>query len=167
MGYTPKYFKPYELVPLEVYKEYGSRSFSLIHDNILKGLDTVHDFYNIGFGAQSDEHGKIMYASVVVNNYQTGGPFSQRGFRTCSDPLAPHSMHFPQPEDGQCHAADFDVYIGKTIVPADKIRHDIQNHPEIFGEFFTRLEDGVNWCHGDNLKTGLSGIILFNKPKVE
>ena len=145
MVYIPIHFTAPEFVPKEIYDVEGDSALSHLHDTILEIADQVREFY----GDQCE---------MIINNWHTGGPFSQRGFRTPDCPeYTPGSMH------AIGGAIDCDVYINKVKVPADKVRSDIMFNQDKFPNIY-RMEAGVAWVHIDDKGFGehpRNGISLF------
>lgn len=120
------HFKIQELVDPETYKLLGENAWSLFDPYLLSTMDRIRQRYNV---------------PVTVNNWHTGGPFKDRGFRSSDSKTgAKFSAH----RTGK--AFDFDVE-GKT---ADEVRKDILDNKEhIDFMFINRIEIGVPWVHID------------------
>ncbi len=144
--YTPDHFAAWEVVPPEVFKVFGDRSFMFVNTRVLWTLDALRKYFD---------------KPVIVNTYRSGklktlfGDFDERGFRTPATTtgaaLSPHKRG---------DAADCNV-IG---VGVPEVRDTIltnQNHPAF--RFITRIEAEVTgWLHFDVVNTGQTKIITFN-----
>lgn len=64
--YRPKYFKIKELVCPHIYKQYGERAWDFFQEDFLRDLDTLRE---------------ILGVPIVINNWSTGGQYSQSGTR--------------------------------------------------------------------------------------
>lgn len=64
--YKPKYFKIQELVCPHIYKQYGERGWDFFQENFLRDLDMLRE---------------ILGVPIIINNYQSGGQYSQSGTR--------------------------------------------------------------------------------------
>ena len=66
--YTCKYFKPYELVPKDVYDKIHNDNliYKLFDENLLKIIDMIREWAGVG---------------LIINNWYWGGSRSQCGFR--------------------------------------------------------------------------------------
>ena len=123
--YEPKYFKAYELVPPEVYKVLGKKSFLCLDYYILKTIDEV----KICFGMKP----------VIINDWHWGGNKKYRGFRPGNCKVgAKYSQH----KFGR--AVDLTV---KGVSSFD-VRTEIINHPFHFTHI-TAVEVGISWVHFD------------------
>jgi hypothetical protein len=139
--YIPRFFKPQELLPPEMYDPSKPDEINLIvmDHRILWTIDML---------AQSPELNRPVgkdHCPIICNNYATGGPFSQRGFRSKIDPLTPRSQHYFG------RAIDIDIWgmlaiIFRDMVRAGKFKHELQ--------YITRIEDTkggqpITWIHLD------------------
>lgn len=136
--YVPKYFKDYELLPPEVIESAGVNALLLMDERILIALDAVRKL--IGF-------------PVIVNNWHSGGSFTQRGFRT-EVIGAKYSQH------RYGRAVDFDVQgmtaeqVRNAIAGAWKTSTPLQN--------IRRMEADVSWVHIDCAPVECSnGPVIF------
>jgi hypothetical protein len=139
--YIPRYFEPEELVSPEVFSGFGDRALMFFDDRLLYSIDEIRKWFN---------------KSVTVNNWKSGGPFSQRGLRTAD---VAGSGEFSQHRFGR--AIDFDV-VGLT---ADEVRREIftHQHDAAFSDI-SRIELGVSWVHIDLANVDSSkGIVTFSK----
>ena len=62
-----KHFKIQELVCPEVYKKYGERAWMFIDPELIETLDIIRE--------------KILNKPMIVNNWASGGGYTQRGLR--------------------------------------------------------------------------------------
>ena len=136
MKYVPKHFKFYELVPHEIYLEFGEGSRFLFDDRILRTADQIREFFN---------------KPVVCNNWYWGGRKNFRGFRPADCTIG---ALFSQHKFGR--ALDLTIN-GVTSVQARDI---IMNHQAQF-PYITRIEDNVPWLHIDCANVHHNGIHLF------
>lgn len=137
--YNPLYFQPYELLPKDVFTKYGAAGLMAMDPRILWTLDQVR---------------KSAGKPITVNNWQAGGPFSQRGFRNDPATGAPLSQH----RFGR--AVDFDI----AGITAAEFRDEVKKGKFIQElTYITRIEDGVNWIHLDCAAVPGTEIV-FIKP---
>ena len=123
--YKPTHFELRELVPPDVFKALGDQAWILIDPRIAWTLDAIRNKF-----------GK----AITVNNWHTGGPFSQRGFRNHDDVGAVYSQH------RYGNAVDFDIE-GMT---AEQFRDDLKKNPnDPAYQYITACELGTNWIHID------------------
>lgn len=133
-----KYFKIEELVPKQILELGEDLCWSFIDSRLIESLDAIREHFN---------------KPVIVNNWSTGGKFSQRCLRTSESVGVKWSQH----RFGR--AADFDV-VGMT---AAQVRKEILANTYKF-PYIQVMEDDVNWVHIDVRNTqSKDGIILF-KP---
>lgn len=93
--YIPKYFKPQELVPPEVFDLMGDLALNIFDDEVLIDLDKIR---------------KAWGKPLIVNDWHQGGRFKYSGFRPLQCSIgAPMSKHK--------RAVAFDL---KTINPKDQ-----------------------------------------------
>ncbi len=136
--YKCVHFKIQELVDKETFQALGESAWMLFDRNLLGAMDRIRERYDV---------------EITVNNWATGGPFSQRGFRSSDSTTgAKLSGH----RRGQ--NLDFDVK-GKT---ADWVRKDIlDNKDHIDFMLITRMEVGISWVH-IGVENVPGRILLFN-----
>ncbi len=121
--YTPKYFKAYEVVPREVYEEWGERSLMFMDDRILRNADALRE----------------RYGSITINDWYWGGNNQWRGLRTED---SPYGTQYSQHRFGR--AID---HIFKDVT-AEEVRQDILKSPELF-PLIMSMELGTSWLHVD------------------
>lgn len=121
--YIPKYFKPEELVPPDIFEKRGDKSIELIDERVLFTLDRLRE----------------TFGTCTVNNWSYGGAYSQSGLRTPdSEDFSPTSQHtFGRAMD--CKFKD---------VPADKVREQVIENKFLF-PYITFIEDDISWFHFD------------------
>ena len=123
MYYKPKYFKIWELVPEHVYLKYGEAAWQFFDINMLKTADALRE----------------RFGPLVVNNWKSGGQFSERGLRSFDyGGIFNRSLH----KYGK--ALDFH----SNTFTSEEIRQYILDNPDEF-PYISCLEMGVNWVHFD------------------
>ena len=127
-----KYFIVQELVCKHTYMKFGERSWQFLDTELLHTLLVIRK--NIG---------KAMY----VNNWDMGGPLSQRGLRCnicqlVKDKTKANSVYLSSHGNGA--GVDFDVK-GMT---AQEVRNWISEN-QVLLPYPIRLESGVTWVHLD------------------
>ncbi|NDV45511.1 hypothetical protein D0T49_00390 [Paludibacter sp. 221] len=142
-----KYFKITELVCKHVFDRFGEKAWMFVSDDFITMLDFIKELF-------SDKN-------VIINNWNVGGQFSQRGIRcnlcslVSSKKVAYLSAHVT--------ANGFDFSIpGLT---ADEVRKTIEVNENKL-PFPIRLEDGESaptWCHIDWHKTDDNKKITYFK----
>jgi len=136
--YIPKNFKAHELVTPEHYALWGSDSFSLFSDHVLKCLDN----FRIHYGA-----------SITINNHLFGGNYRDSGLRLVDSSVgAKRSKHKK--------GIAFDL----KAKDMDKLRAFIKSHGAMFYiKRVERFKHTPSWCHIEISDTPVSKIYYF-KP---
>jgi hypothetical protein len=80
--YTPKYIKPYELVPKDLYEMYEKQGRT---DKLLWQFNPLVLI--------TADRLRERYGAVTINTWHSGGNLSQRGLRTDSSVGSPLSLH--------------------------------------------------------------------------
>jgi len=125
MRYIPKYFKPQEFLPNDLYAIYGVEGLYLMDDRILWTMDALRSYFN---------------KPITINNFFNGGSYNQRGYRNDTNVGAKFSAH----RYGRACDADVSGYTAEEVrqVIKDGKLGDIM-------KYITRIEDNVNWLHLD------------------
>ena len=128
-----KYFNIRELVCREVYKAFGNKSWQFFDTMLL------HTLLVLRTGIHKN--------GMLINNWQTGGPLSQRGLRCnicqiCRDKTKEGSIYMSAHANGA--AFDYDV-IGQT---AEQSRNQVKANESLL-PYRVRLEKNVSWVHID------------------
>ena len=144
MIYRPRNFSTSELVCPEVFKAYGEIALSFFDERLVMTLDLLRD----------------QLGPIYVNNWDSGGSFTQRGFRCiqCSlvkDAIRNNVLYCSAHMRGQ--AADFDV----KDMNATQVRSWILKN-QIKLPFPVRIERNTNWVHVDTSVTDGGKVIMFN-----
>jgi hypothetical protein len=140
------YFELEELVCPHVFKKLGQSAWQIFDSRLLITLETMRQRLN-----------KPMF----VNNWKTGGEFSQRGFRCIQCGLVKKAIEaeelYVSPHmTGQ--AVDFDV---EGLV-AEEVRLWIYKNKNIW-PYAIRLESSVSWVHLDTRAYDADKVYIF-KP---
>lgn len=130
-----------ELVCSHTFEKFGERSWQFLDTNLLETLLIVRR--------------DILKVPMVINNYHTGGNFSQRGFRCniCQIPKD-KTLRGQMYLSAHCNGAgiDFDA-LGLTVAQVHQlIKDNIHLLP-----CKVRMEAGVNWNHLD----------IYDDPKAD
>ena len=96
---------------------------------------------------------------MFANNWEIGGQFSERGYRTNDDPVCNAQKFTPGSAHFKGKALDFDVK-GMTAEQVRKWLHDNQESAPV--RF--RVEKGVNWVHVDVMPHKASDKAYFFNP---
>lgn len=138
-------FKLTELVCKHMSDKYGDKAWMFLDPRLLETLDVIR--YD------------ILDAPMTINNYASGGSFSQRGMRcNCCQLVKSKSTPYLSAHVTGC-GVDFDAK-GFT---AEQARQRIIAHADKL-PYPIRLESGVNWVHLDVYEApGAKKITLF-KP---
>jgi hypothetical protein len=124
--YEPKHFIMEELVPPEIYNNYGNKALRFLDKEMLMMIDGIREFFG---------------EPISINNWKWGGQFSLRGFRPLNTGVgALYSQH----KFGR--AADMDIR-NYTAEEARKAILDNQKSPLL--NWVRVIEDKVNWLHCD------------------
>ncbi|MEG1574142.1 MAG: hypothetical protein RR293_07625 [Bacteroidales bacterium] len=141
-----KYFKIEELVCREVYNKFGEQAWMFVDNSLIETLEIIRE--------------KILCVPMIVNNWKSGGEFTERGLRCnlcklVSTKTAPYmSAHILG------KAMDFDAK-GMTAEQARKLIKKNQ----ILLPYPIRLEEGVPWVHIDVYDCGGGKITTFKKTE--
>ena len=136
--YKCKHFKIEELVPEDVFEEYGEElCWQLFDEQALMMLDGIREYFGL---------------PVTVNNWHKGGFFHNRGYRRPDTAIgAKGSMH----KLGK--AFDSDVK-GLT---AEEVRKKILSDKDCeLLKYINRIEASVSWLHCD-VKPVQERIMVF------
>jgi hypothetical protein len=136
--YSPTFFKPYEYLPKDVYEKMGDSGIILMDARILWTIDAIRKTVNL---------------PITINNWKSGGPFSQRGFRN-DDTGAVYSQHrFGRAVDMDIHGMTADEFRNK--IKAGQINTELT--------YITRIEEGVNWIHLDCASVPGTEMVFFKQ----
>lgn len=133
-----RYFSLRELVDEPTYKKYGDFAWNFFDTRLLETLFVLRD--------------KIIKQPMTINNWMTGGKFSQRGLRhNMSAEILKYTNQNKQYMSAHMLGAgcDFDAK-GMT---AAEVRSLIQAKASLLPHP-VRLEDGVTWVHIDVYNDG-------------
>lgn len=139
------YFGIKELVCKDVHAKFGEKAWDFLDERLLRTLLFIRE--NLG-------------KPMTVNNWASGGSFSQRGLRCnlcqlVSDKTKKGQLYVSAHMQGT--ACDFDVK-GMT---AAQVRQWLSNNKHML-PFPIRAEDGVTWVHIDMRNDGSKDkLILF------
>jgi len=128
----PEYFGLKELVCQHVFGKYNERAWMFLDPRLLVTIDSIRE--RIG-------------KPVFVNNWDSGGEYSQRGLRCTNCEIVQSAT-----KNGALYmsahlfgrAVDFDV---QGLLAEEVRQWIIQKKP--FWPYPIRLEDGVSWVHLD------------------
>lgn len=139
MGFRPKNFALYELVPPEIYESRGERAWELLDVRILMSLQTLRD--RVG--------------RIVVNDWWWGGRFKESGLRsfTTATGAALSQHRFGRAIDAK--PAD--------VTPREAADY-VLAHPDDF-PYLTTIENPEatpTWLHMDCRNHGQAGIWIVN-----
>lgn len=121
--YVPRFFKPHELVPPDVYKSRGRRSLELVDERVLVTLDNL----------------RARFGPIVINDWYWKGKFRESGLRTpgCSY-YSPTSQHtFGRAMDCHFHK-----------VTSEAVRQYVLAHRNAFPHI-SFMETDISWFHFD------------------
>jgi hypothetical protein len=136
--YEPKHFDVREFVDPETYQKFGQSALLVMDIRILKLADNIRDYFGV---------------PMLINNWHTGGPYRNRGFRR-GDALV--GAGYSQHKYGR--AIDYSLS-GYT---AEEVRKIIQEHQDEFPfNEICAMELGTSWVHNDVRLTNHSGIFTF------
>ena len=125
MRYQPKHFSTEELLPPDLFT--FERDFGLyrIDDRILWTIDSIRDYFQ---------------KPLIVNNWKSGGSFSQRGYRNDPNTGAKFSAHrFGRACDLDIQDTTSEEF--RNMVKTGKLKEQLK--------YITRIEEGVKWIHID------------------
>lgn len=139
-----KYFGIKELVCPHVYEIWGENAWQFLDDRMLKNLEWIRE--RIG-------------KPIIVNNWATGGQYSQRGLRCTRCVLVIEKVDLRKvylSAHIQGKAVDFHV-VGMT---AEEVRDWIIEHADEL-PYPARLERDVSWVHMDTRVCSYEKVELF------
>lgn len=128
-----RYFALRELIDEPTYKKYGDFAWNFFRTELLETLFALRD--------------KIICKPMTINNWMSGGKFSQRGLRhNMSAEILKYTKQNKQYMSAHMLGAgvDFDA---KGMTAAD-VRALIKAKANLL-PYPIRLEDGVTWVHVD------------------
>ena len=139
------YFQVHELVCSHVYRKFGNKSLQFADPRLLEWLDWFRD---------------LIDRPVIVNNYGTGGKYSQRGYRCnlCSlfkDKTFAGEMYLSAHTRFQ--AVDFNV----NDMGDEEIRQWIDRHKDEMPCNIRIEKNTVGWVHVDVANDTYNKIIYF------
>lgn len=139
--YRPNYFKLYELLPPELYKN-EEQGWEIIDKKLLITLDFIRN---------------LIKQPMVVNNWHNGGAWKYRGARTTNSADYRVGSYHSVRKDRKVMAADFSC----ALLSAEAIRTLIvQNADKL--PYPIRLEKDVKWVHVDVAEKKGYKVYLFN-----
>jgi hypothetical protein len=158
--YTPKYFKPQELLDPETFNRFGAEGLRYFRPEILTALDFIRENYPTKTGSRA----------ITVNNYATGGQYQNSGLRGPSAPeYKRHSAHsFGAAIDFRaegCAPEEMRAWILRRHEGAMKFSQADKNvqtpDHEVLG--IRRMEIGTTtWVHIDCLEHDGYHILMVN-----
>jgi len=142
--YIPKFFRIQEYVPPEIYEDRGELAWELMDERILI----------------SDDQMRKRYGPITINNWHTGGRFSQSGIRTFwhygtfadednptqKELLDAHLAYFrsySQHKYGRASDKKF-----RDVTP-EEIRQDMIANPDLFPLVYSFELGTETWLHTD------------------
>jgi len=140
--YLPNFFKPFELLPRELFcrtKKPDGLLSVLFDDRILKAADRLRD----------------QYGPMQANDWFWGGPNQFRGFRPFDCPVG---AKLSQHKFGRA------IDLLPLDAPVDDIRSDLIEHPAIAGGLVTCIEADVPWLHIDCRNHNPENGLLVIRP---
>lgn len=137
-----KYFSLEELVDKDVFNKYGQFAWNFFRKELLETLVFIREYFN---------------APITINNWKSGGKFSQRGFRS-------NLSYFVKDKKDKLYCSahclgagvDFDIKGYK----AEEVRNKLIEIQEEL-PYPIRLEDKVNWVHLDVYNNTDKKVVLF------
>ena len=143
--YKCKYFNIKELVSKQVYQKYGEACWMFFDEALLRDIDTIREF-----------HG----AAITINNWATGGSFSQCGLRCNKDPIVVGKTGIYC--SAHCFAKAFDLH-SKDIRKLYKDVEILYNQGKL--KTIKRVESITStkyaWCHVDSFQTNSNKLEYF------
>lgn len=140
-----KYFKIQELVCPDVYRKFGEQAWMFIDERLIDTLDIVRE--------------KILCSPMIVNNWNAGGSYTQRGLRCNICQLVKSKTDISRL---YLSAHNFGKAVDATVqgMTAEEARHLIIKN-QILLPYPIRLEDGVSWLHLDVYDSDKGKVYLF------
>lgn len=136
--YEPKHFILQELVPPDIYKQYGRHSLRLLDKNMLLMIDGIREFF-----------GK----PITINNWSWEGKFTLRGFRP---PDCKVGAWLSQHKFGRAGDMDIEGYTAEEARQAI-----IANQKSPLLNWIRVIEDKVSWLHVDTRNIKSNEIVLI------
>ena len=126
-----------ELVSKQVYQKFGERAWMFFDEQLLRDLDTIRLYHGL---------------PIIINNWATGGSFSQCGLRCNKDPLVANAKGIYC--SAHVLARAFDLHSSNI----KKLYKDVET---LFYQgklkAIRRMESAVStkygWCHVDSFQT--------------
>ena len=144
--YKCKHFGIKELVSKIVFTKYGEAfCWKFFDEAILRDLDTIREFHN---------------KAIIINNWATGGSFSQCGFRSNMDPMvkAKNTLYC----SAHCMGKAFDLHSSDVR----KLYKDVQTLYNLGKLHAIQRMESPNstkygWCHVDSFQKTCKGLEIF------
>lgn len=152
--YKCKHFAIHELVSKSTYNRLGEDSWRLFNYTVLQSIDKVREIFN---------------KPITINNWKSGGPFSQRGLRCNVDELVKNktlsnSIYL----SSHCFGYGFDINV-KGMSGQQVFQFIIDNQGKF--PFITRMESKIDattgkprtWTHIEiGWRNPETSIVVFN-----
>ena len=142
--YKPEHFKPWELVPPEIFGAFGDKSLAFLDARILWTADAIREHFNV---------------PAVVNNYNSARPeeyvYSDSGFRLSPVGAATYSQHL--------YGRALDIKLKGVDAETARIEIKAKWKSEPAFRFITAVELDVSWLHIDCRNTNSEQLLLFSK----
>lgn len=139
------YFNIKELVCPDIYNNFGEQSWMFIDNKLIETLDIVRE--------------KILCRPMVINNWASGGGYTQRGLRCNICQLVKSKTDI-----GRIYmsAHNFGKAIDATVqgMTAEEARNLIIKN-QVLLPYPIRLEDNVSWLHLDVYDMNKGKVYLF------
>ncbi len=122
-------FKPEELVDKQTFDRFKGDIWFLFHQRALIALDGIRNYFK---------------KPVIVNNWDEGGQFEQRGLRILTN--KDKAIYSPYSQHSLGNGFDVDI----EGMKADDVRKEIiNNKDDVHFYLITCLEIGISWVHFD------------------
>ena len=139
-----KFFKIHELVSPNVYRKYGERSWMFFDQKLLETLDFIREYFG---------------EPIIINNWNYGGDFTQRGLRENTCPIVKDKTN------------DYEIYLSAHVLgkgvdlningySAEEVRHKLIDIKDDL-PYPIRLEKDVSWVHLDVMNIEREKIYIF------
>ena len=139
------FFKIEEIVCLHVFYKYGQQAWTFFDPRLFIVIESIRQRLN---------------KRILINNWRTAGPFSQRGLRCIQcqfvkDAIISNQLYLSPHMTGQ--ALDFDI---EGLV-ASEVRQWIFDNKNLL-PYPVRLENNTDWIHLDIRNNTDEKVIFFN-----
>jgi|JI8StandDraft_1071087.scaffolds.fasta_scaffold93405_4 hypothetical protein len=129
-----------EFVPKKIYEQFGAKSIQFVSQERIDRAEAM----------------RAIHGPIIINNWATGGPLQESGFRVPDTKTGAFLSQHKQNNADDYHFVKFNGLSKAAKLEAyDGVRLEIRNNPELYkGMGITTIEAGTwSWLHADGRNT--------------